>query len=91
MLAELNKMMPEVMEKNNQLTEMEQQLDEELNQAANESIYVYGTLFPGVVVTIGKATRVINKEEHGVVVELQKTSLTIHVRSMTQDEKEGQA
>ena len=88
-LAELNKMMPEVMEKNNQLTEMEQQLDEDLAQAANESIYVYGTLFPGVVVTIGKATRVINKEEDWVVVELQKSSLTIHVRSMTQDEKEG--
>ena len=31
-LAELNKMMPEVMEKNNQLTEMEQELDAELEQ-----------------------------------------------------------
>lgn len=89
-LAELNKMMPKVMEKNNQLTEMEQQLDKDLSQAANESIYVYGTLYPGVLVTIGKATRIINKEEHGVVVELHKSSLTIHVRSMTQDEKEMQ-
>ncbi len=88
-LAELNKLLPEVMEKNNQLTEMEQQLDEDLGQAANESIYVYGTLFPGVSVTIGKATRVINKEEESVVLELQKSSLTIHVRSRTPEEKEG--
>ncbi len=89
-LAELNKMMPEVMEKNNQLTEMEQKLDEELAQAANESIYVYGALFPGVSVTIGKATRVINEQEEQVVIELKKSTLSIHVRSMTHDEKEGQ-
>ncbi|MCB2182207.1 MAG: FapA family protein [Desulfobulbaceae bacterium] len=88
-LAEFNKMMPEVMEKNSQLTEMETKLDEEINKAANEVIYVYGTLYPGVRVTIGKASRIINKEEQQVVVELQKSTLTVHVRAMTPEEKEA--
>lgn len=77
------------MEKNSQLTEMETKLDEEINKAANEVIYVYGTLYPGVRVTIGKASRIINKEEQQVVVELQKSTLTVHVRSMTPEEKEA--
>ncbi|MFZ5760028.1 MAG: DUF342 domain-containing protein [Thermodesulfobacteriota bacterium] len=87
-LAELNRMMPEVMEKNNQLAEMEMQLDKELEQAANEAIFVYGTLHPGIAVTIGKAARVIDKREEGVVIELQKSTLQIHVRTMTPEERE---
>ncbi|MFH1215848.1 MAG: FapA family protein [Pseudomonadota bacterium] len=87
-LAELNKMMPEVMEKNNQLTEMEMELDRDLDLAANESIYVYGTLHPGVNVTIGKASRMIDKREDQVVVELQKNNMQIYVRGMTPEEKE---
>ncbi|MBU0910110.1 MAG: FapA family protein [Proteobacteria bacterium] len=87
-LAELNKMMPEVMEKNNQLTEMQMQLDKELEQSSSEAIYVYGCLCPGVSVTIGKAVRVIDKQERQVVVELNKSTLQIHVRSMTAEEKE---
>lgn len=87
-LAELNKQLPDVMEKNNQLSELEAKLDEEITQAANECIYVYGTLYPGVAVTIGKATRVIDKQERQVVVELQKSNLQIHVRSMEPEEKE---
>ncbi|MCK9294614.1 MAG: FapA family protein [Desulfobulbaceae bacterium] len=87
-LAELNTMMPEVMEKNNQLTEMQMQLDKELELASSESIYVYGSLYPGIIVTIGKAVRVIDKLEQQVVVELQKSTLQIHVRAMTPEEKE---
>lgn len=87
-LAELNKMMPEVMEKNNQLTEMQMQLDKELEQASSEAIYVYGCLYPGVAVTIGKAVRVIDKLDQMVVVELNKSTLQIHVRSMTSQEQE---
>ncbi|MEW6289640.1 MAG: FapA family protein [Thermodesulfobacteriota bacterium] len=86
-LAELNTMMPEVMEKNNQLTEMQMQLDKELEQASSEAIYVYGSLYPGVVVTIGKAVRVIDKQEQQVVVELQKSTLQIHVRAMNPEER----
>lgn len=88
-LAELNAMMPEVMEKNNQLTEMQMQLDKELEQASSESIYVYGSLYPGVVVTIGKAVRAIDKHEQQVVVELQKSTLQIHVRAMSPEEREA--
>ena len=86
-LAELNTMMPEVMEKNNQLTEMQMQLDKELELASSESIYVYGSLYPGIIVNIGKAVRVIDKLEQQVVVELQKSTLQIHVRAMTPEEK----
>lgn len=91
LLAELNKKMPEVMEKNNQLTEMQMQLDKELEQASSEAIYVYGSLYPGVSVTIGKAVRVIDKLEQRVVVELNKSNLQIHVRAMTHEEKEASA
>lgn len=87
-LTELNKLMPEVMEKNNQLTEMEKQLDRDLEQAATESIYVYGTLYPGVSVTIGKTVRILDKRENQVVVELQKSTMQIYVRGMTPEEKE---
>jgi hypothetical protein len=86
-LAELNRMMPEVMEKNNQLTEIQMELDKELEQAANEAIYVYGTLYPGVAVTIGKATWVIDEQRREVVVELNKSTLQIQVRAMTMTEK----
>jgi hypothetical protein len=90
-LAELNKMMPEVMEKNNQLTEMQMQLDKELEEASGESIYVYETLYPGVVVTIGKVTRVMDRQEEHVVIELQKSTKQIHARGMTPEEREGLA
>jgi hypothetical protein len=87
-LAEFNKMMPEVMEKNNQLTEMQMQLDKELEQSSSEVIYVYGSLYPGVAVTIGKAVRVIDKLDRQVVVELNKSTLQIYVRAMTAEERD---
>ena len=87
-LAELSKMMPEVMEKNNQLTEMQMQLDKELEQSSSEVIYVYGSLYPGVAVTIGKAVRVIDKLDRQVVVELNKSTLQIYVRAMTAEERD---
>ncbi len=89
LLQKLNKMMPEVMEKTNELTEQEAQLDEDMLKAAGESIFVYGTLYPGVYVKIGNAQRVITDEENSVVIELQKSTKKIHVRSMAADEKEA--
>lgn len=89
-LAELNKLLPDVMEKNNQLTEIQMELDKELEHASNEAIYVYGILFPGVTVTIGKATWVIDEQRQGgVVVELNKSTLQIQVRAMSIKEKES--
>jgi uncharacterized protein (DUF342 family) len=89
LLQKLNKMMPEVMEKTNELTEQEAQLDEDMLKASGESVFVYGILYPGVFVKIGKAQRVITDEESFVVIELHRQNQQIHVRSMTADEKEA--
>jgi uncharacterized protein len=87
-LARLNKLMPQLMERSNQLTELEEQLDQDLDKAADESVYVLGTLYPGVKVTIGKASRVVATEENTVVVEFNRKKQTILIRSMSSDEKE---
>ncbi len=89
LLKKLNKMMPEVMEKTNELTEREAELDEDMLKAAGESIYVYNVLYPGVLVKIGKAQRVVTEQESSVVIELQKSTKQIHIRSMTADEKQA--
>ena len=87
LLRQLNKRMPEVMEKTNELTEKQDRLDEDLLKATEESIYVYGTAFPGIYVKIGNAARVITDEESFVVIEFQKSTEKIHVRSMTPEER----
>ncbi len=89
LLNKLNKMMPEVMEKNNALTEQEAQLDEDMLKAAGERIFVYGILYPGLLVKIGKTQRVITDQENFVVIELHAQNKKIHVRSMTVDEKKA--
>ncbi len=88
-LAEINDMMPEVMEMNNKLTEMEAELEDELNKAACESVYVYKTLYPGVHINIGSSSLFVNKQDSQVVVELDKKTLKVKVRPMTSEEKEG--
>lgn len=86
LLKKLNAMMPKLMDKSNELTVMEEKLEEEILQAATESVYVYKIVYPGVSVTIGKASRVLNSEETKVVIELDKTTQKIHARAMTPEE-----
>jgi uncharacterized protein (DUF342 family) len=88
-LKELNIKMPKVMDATNQLTILEEKLDTDIDQAANECVYVHNRLYPGVSVTIGSAVRVINMEEKRVVVEFEKSNRKIHVRSMTVDERDA--
>ncbi len=87
-LADLNKLMPQLMDRNNQLTELEEQLNEDLDKAADECIYVLNTLYPGVKITIGKAARVVANQENTVVVEFNRKKQLILIRSMSSDEKE---
>ncbi len=87
LLRQLNKKMPEVMEKTNELTEKQDRLDEDLLKATEESIYVYGTAYPGINVKIGNAARVITDEKSFVAIEFQKSTGKIHVRSMTPEER----
>ena len=87
LLRKLNKMMPEVMEKTNELTEKEARLDEDLLKATEEKIYVHGSAYPGIYVKIGNASRVITDEESFVVIEFQKSKQKVHVRSMSPEER----
>jgi uncharacterized protein (DUF342 family) len=91
LLLKLNKMMPEVMEKTNELTEKEARLDDDLLKATEESIYVYGTAYPGIYAKIGNAARSITDEESSVVIEFQKSTGKIHVRSITSEESNSVA
>ncbi len=88
LLKEYNDMLPEVMEKISDITEREQKLDEEMEQSANEAVYVYGTVFPGVTVTIAGVSRVLGTEEQGVVIHFDKGKRLIHCRAMTPEERQ---
>ena len=88
-LKELNIKMPKVMDATNQLTILEEKLDTDIDQAANECVYVHNMLYPGVSITIGSASRVINMKEKRVVVEFDTSNRKIHVRSMTVDERDA--
>ena len=81
--------MPKAMDKVNSLTEDIAQLEEELGQMINERIYVYGTLFPGVMIKIGGLARTITLEEERVVVYFDKEVHQILVRKMTREEGEA--
>ncbi len=87
LLRQYNAMLPEAMEKVNQITERENELALEMDQAANESVYVYGILYPGTKVTIAGVTRIINTMEEGTVVYFNKDKQQIHCRAMTPEEK----
>ena len=87
LLRKLNKMMPEVMEKTNELTVKEDRLNEDLLKATEEKIYVHGSAYPGIYVKIGNASRVITDEESFVVIEFQKSKQKVHVRSMSPEER----
>lgn len=88
-LKDLNIKMPKVMDATNQLTLLEEKLDADIDQAANECVYVHNRLYPGVSVTIGSAVRVVSMEEKRVVVEFEKSNRKIHIRSMTVDERDS--
>jgi len=86
LLKQYNAMLPEVMEKVNSLTEREEELEAALEQASNESIYVYGTLYPGSTVTIAGISRTITSQEHSTVIYFDKSKRQIHCRGMTPEE-----
>ncbi len=89
LLKKYNQMLPGVMERVNQLTEAEEKLEAEIEQAASEAIYVYGDLYPGAKITIGGVTRLLTSHEHGVVIHFDRENRQIHCRTMTPEEKQG--
>lgn len=87
LLNKYNAFLPKVMEKVNQLSELQEEINAEIDKATNESIYVYGKLFPGVKVTIGNAVRVVASEEECVAIRLNKSNLQIVIHGMSEDER----
>jgi uncharacterized protein (DUF342 family) len=88
LLKKYVQMLPQIMERVNKLTEEQEALEVEMERAANESIYVYGTLYPGAKITIGGVTRVISTLDNGVVIHFDKENRQIHCRAMTPEEKQ---
>ena len=89
LLAKCKVFMPKAMERVNLLTEENQALELELEQMVNEVVYVYGHLFPGVVVKIGPLVRTITLEEEQSVIYFDKVNHQILVRKMSRDEREA--
>ncbi|NOX24881.1 MAG: DUF342 domain-containing protein [Deltaproteobacteria bacterium] len=89
LLKEYNNMLPGVMDKVNSITEREQELDAEIEQSANEAVYVYGTVYPGVTVTIAGISRVLSTPETGTVIHFDKEKRQIHCRAMTPEERQA--
>ena len=89
LLAKCRVFMPKAMEKVNLLTEENQALELELEQMVKGVVYIYGHLFPGVVVKIGPLVRTITLEEEQSVVYFDKVSHQILVRKMSRDEREA--
>ncbi len=87
LMKKLNGMLPQVMEKVNKLTEIEQVLEEEIEKTINESVYVYGQVYPGTTVTICGISRTLVSEENWVVIHFDKSSRQIHCRSMSLEER----
>ena len=78
--------MPKAMERVNHLTEETKSMEEDLEQMVNENVYVYGKLYPGVVVNIGSVTRVMTSEDERCVIYFDKESRQIFIRKMSKDE-----
>lgn len=79
--------MPKAMEKVNLLTEQTKSMEEDLAQMVNENVYVYGKLFPGVVVNIGSASRVMTSEDEQCVVYFDRDVRQIFIRKMSREER----
>lgn len=88
LLQKLSTVMPKVAEKVSGLTELEMEIEAEKEKSVNEAVYVYGKVYPGVVVKIGSAARTIGVEEEAVVIHFDGESRKIRLRKMAPEERE---
>lgn len=86
LLLKLNELMPKMMDKSAMLTELEKQLAEDLSRRIDDGVYVYGTVYPGVRVNIGPASKLIMEEESQVVIDYKAKDQKIQIRGMSKDE-----
>lgn len=87
LLNKYNHLLPKVMEQVNKLAEEEQVLEAEIEQAGNESIYVFDELHPGAKVSICGISRILTSSEKAVVIHFDREKRQIHCRAMTAEEK----
>lgn len=87
-LASMKNILPQLMDKDSILSQKEEELEQDLKKGARQCVYVFGTLFPGVKVTIANASRVINSMESSVVLEYREKQQKIYIRPMTEEEKQ---
>jgi uncharacterized protein len=88
LLKRLSVAMPKLADKVSKLTEMEKEIQEEKEKMVNEAVYVYGRVYPGVLVKIGSAIRAITIEEEAVVIRFDPQSRQILIRKMTSEEQQ---
>jgi hypothetical protein len=88
LLKKYNQLLPQVMAQVNKLAEEEEALNAEIEQAAGESIYVYGQLHPGAKVTICGITRILNTPENGVVIHFDREKHQIRCRALSPEERQ---
>ncbi|MFH7319095.1 DUF342 domain-containing protein [Desulfurivibrio sp. D14AmB] len=87
MLQKYKLAMPKAMDRVNALTEQANALEAELEQMVAESVFVYGTIHPGAVISIGSATRFVTSEEEQSVVYFDRESRQILIRKMSAEEQ----
>ncbi|MDZ7641365.1 MAG: FapA family protein [Desulfurivibrio sp.] len=86
MLSKYKTAMPKAMERVNELTEQAKEMERELEQMVTESVFVYGTIYPGAVINIGSATRFVTTEERECVVYFDRETRQILLRKMNKEE-----
>ena len=86
LLLKLNDLMPKMMDKSALLTELEKQLAEDLSRRIDDGVYVYGTVYPGVRINIGTASKLIMEKESQVVIDYKAKDQKIQIRGMSKDE-----
>ncbi|MFO7761453.1 MAG: DUF342 domain-containing protein [Thermodesulfobacteriota bacterium] len=87
-LASMNKILPKLTDKDSALCEKEEELEQDIKKGLNQRVYVFGILYPGVKVTIANVSRVIDSMESSVVLEYMKKQQKIHIRPLTDEEKQ---
>ncbi|MFU8818443.1 MAG: DUF342 domain-containing protein [Desulfurivibrio sp.] len=87
MLQKYKTAMPKAMDRVNDLTDQANALEKELEQMVAESVFVYGTLYPGGVISIGSATRFVTTVEEQCVVFFDREVRQIMIRKMSAEEQ----
>jgi uncharacterized protein len=89
LLAKLTAVMPKLADKVSTLTDLEKEIAAGKEKLVKEAVYVYGRVYPGVVVKIGSAVRAITAKEEAVVIQTDGKSCQILVRKMSPEERQA--